>query len=145
VPEMRPRLGPYINSTEVKTLMKMKKLGALLATACLVGAALAAAPITDAHAVGSSITGSATINSGASRKVEATWSGTGPFQVYVFCGTPGCSDYIGTNTTTTSVARWPGLYTCSATTKTHYVQVVDKRGDFSLSTTSTTWRAGSVC
>ncbi len=99
-------------------------------------------------APGLTISGSATLPDGGGRAIGAVWADQPPYKVNFSCGVPGCSNYVTSSTTTTSLARYISYDVCnSGLFATHQISVWMKAGaGTQLSATShTTWTAGAAC
>jgi hypothetical protein len=113
---------------------------ALLAAVGIVG--ISALP---AEAAGAYMSASATLPSGGSRVIAASWGFNAPYQVNFQCHVPGCANYVTSSTTTTSLARSVSFITCSGFAATSTISIVENGGGTAGTSTTTWWTAGKVC
>lgn len=92
-----------------------------------------------------SFSGNATLASGSGRAIAAAWGDSPRYNVNFQCGMTGCSNFVSSSTTTTSLSRYISLTTCTGKTVTHSIKVVDSKGGSASAASKTTWTRGSYC
>ncbi|WIB65665.1 hypothetical protein [Curtobacterium sp. MCBD17_040] len=119
-----------------------------LAVAGAVSAALtiglfAASPAMAATA--SMAPGNATLASGQSRAIGAAWGDKAPYSVTFHCHVTGCSDFVSSSTSTSSLGRTVGVATCTGLVATHTLSVTDATHGGASASETTTWTKGKAC
>jgi hypothetical protein len=130
--------------------MKLTSKPIILAAAAMVIAS-SAVLLTVSGAIAAPViglTGNATRRDGGGRGIAAVWGDQGPYKVNFSCGVPGCSNYVTSSTTSTSLTRFVEYDVCnSAYTGTHTIHVWMNAGSGTeLSATSHTyWTSSPAC
>lgn len=122
-----------------------KRNGLLFPLAAIFVAAFTIISAPGAHAISLSMTPSGSVPSGQARVIGAAWGEQSPYNVTFRCNVSGCSDFVSSSTTTTSLARSPRMTTCTGVSRTHTISVTERGGGRLNAQSTTTWTRASVC
>lgn len=133
--------GETVGSS-IQSMSQPKRVG----MAVLMALALLALLVTPALAAFASLPGNATISSGTTRNITASWGNNAPYNVTFRCnGFPNCVDFLATSTAATSINRSGSITTCVDVSRTVTLAIRESGGATANAASTTTWTGGAFC